>query len=55
MMLSLWLELATKGVRFVNVTEPTWLYRWHGTNKSYTVRTERDAEQRREAIAEYAR
>ena len=53
MMLSLWLDLMERGARFTNIEQPTWLYRWHGANKSYTVRTERDAQQRREAIAEH--
>jgi hypothetical protein len=53
MMLSLWLELASKGARMVNIDTPTWMYRWHSTNKSYGVRTERDADFRRLAIGEW--
>lgn len=57
MMLTLWLALAAKGARFTTITEPTWLYRRHGSNMSGPlplVRQPRFAELRREAIAEYA-
>jgi glycosyltransferase involved in cell wall biosynthesis len=56
MLMTMWLALVSAGRRFATLTEPTWLYRRHGSNmSSLRRRDEHDMSLRREAIAEYRR
>src|SRR6185503_16715286 len=52
-MMTFWLAMAAKGVKFGVVKQPTWLYRRHDGNLS-NGRSDYDNELRRQAIAEYA-
>ena len=54
MMLTMWLALMHKGVRFAMIEEPTWLYRIHATNQTPSTRDPQDALWRAQAVAEYA-